>query len=1258
MSQLIPSTTPSREFKDHEGTVTAVAPFPDRQRMVTSSEDKTLRLWDLNTGIMLNKMEGHRGEVWALGLSRDGQLIASGDENGELMAWHGETGEPLTQTIKAHSTRIMSLDFSPGGTMLATGSRDGMTILLSMKTWQLVGNPIRSSGCVVCVRHSPSGELLAIATTNNIEIYNPPTSSECVANFKAHIGWILSLAWTPDGTHLLSGGYEEDPTIRVWDASTWQQVGDAWTGHTSCINAIAIHPSGTLVASASNDSNVCLWRLSDRQTIAIFQHSSPMLCVTFSADGKHILSGGQDEMISEWAVPKLAQILAINTTARNACIAGDLPTAEQLLTQEINIDANNYASYADRSLLMARKHNWDNALQDATKSVDIQPSLTGYISKGIALLGKKKILDAMSAFDVAFLFANEDSNIIHFILLIKACHHDEAILFLDELVTVRPDDDPLACRIVGAYLLVQLGSNAMDDGNHNQAADWLAVAVGATGFSSTYPIHSMYEDLVVLFGWDLKSLWRNARQKGCEALLRACRLEEALELYRDMMNLSNENTKASDLDWSNGKSGSIMSCRLQPSSAFYPAFKQECSTLCVANGDAALTASDYDTAIESYSAAIDLNSASDTILANRSKARLGILLWEDALLDADKVIELNPSSHVGYQLKYAALHGAQRYDEAIEAFQMMLSKLDGAPDTQIRKFHDQYVSPSKAAGLIQNAIGVQLDAAPLRLLNTATGLVCDREAQISAFKTSTEYTELLLLTVKHPDLRMERIAEAVAMYFRCAMLSHRWDGKEPLLHEIQGKVVYKLKAAGSTVKLQSFCKLARDTGYHWAWVDSCCIDQNNNVELSKSLNSMFSWYRCSALTAVYLSDVPPSSKSGALAKSAWNTRGWTVPEFLAPNVIRFYQQDWTPYLDVRSLNHKESAMIMEELQDATGIDACSLVTFQPGMRDPREKLQWASTRVTTVPEDGAYSLFGIFGVQLPILYGENKQKALGRLLQMIVARSGDITVLDWIGKSSEFNSCLPADISSYGAPPYPQPSLSNDEMQMSLCLLQSMDSVELASKLYSMLENLTAPRFADCRLHLPCIAFRITEVKRRPGEDQGAQSTYGLKADGLHDLLITTEDKLIQFSRARPTRQTFLLVRPWDRRLLELPDFAECSEPESPLDDKFPGGSPEEEELADSESHSRALQLMVRLGLPFGSLLLAQQRGGEYKRIASDHDIIAQVKDIAASVHNVMDIRTVEILRLAIHQTPSYTIMAPSASSTTTPQSLDTFAII
>ncbi|KAG1725183.1 hypothetical protein EDB19DRAFT_1756960 [Suillus lakei] len=100
------------------------------------------------------------------------------------------------------------------------------------------------------------------------------------------------------------------------------------------------------------------------------------------------------------------------------------------------------------------------------------------------------------------------------------------------------------------------------------------------------------------------------------------------------MDMIDDNTKASCLDWSN-------------------AFKEDCSKLCLDNRHAALAAGDHDSAIGLYSAVINVNSASDAVFASRSKAMLEKMLWTEALLDAQKVVELNPSSHVGYKSEHS-----------------------------------------------------------------------------------------------------------------------------------------------------------------------------------------------------------------------------------------------------------------------------------------------------------------------------------------------------------------------------------------------------------------------------------------------------------------------------------------------------------------------------------------------------------------------------------------------------------------------------
>ncbi|KAG2049768.1 hypothetical protein BDR06DRAFT_961027, partial [Suillus hirtellus] len=246
-------------------------------------------------------------------------------------------------------------------------------------------------------------------------------------------------------------------------------------------------------------------------------------------------------------------ILAI-TAARIACVNGDLSTAKDLLTQDINTDPNNHTSYAHRC-------EEDHALQDAMNSINIEPSLTGYISKGIALCGKGRMPDARAAFDIASMYMDQDPQILHFLLLIKvialfnADQHDEANLLLKELTTGCPNADTRTCRILEAYLHSQLGIKALDGAHHDEATVHFTATLNCSNLPLKLNIHEIYEDLVVLFGWDLKSLWLTAHQKRCDALLRAGELQDAVRSYQYMMDHIDKTTKASCLEWSKGKSG-------------------------------------------------------------------------------------------------------------------------------------------------------------------------------------------------------------------------------------------------------------------------------------------------------------------------------------------------------------------------------------------------------------------------------------------------------------------------------------------------------------------------------------------------------------------------------------------------------------------------------------------------------------------------------------------------------------------------------
>ncbi|KIO01073.1 hypothetical protein M404DRAFT_150985, partial [Pisolithus tinctorius Marx 270] len=305
--------------------------------------------------------------------------------------------------------------------------------------------------------------------------------------------------------------------------------------------------------------------------------------------------------------------------------------------------------------------------------------------------------------------------------------------------------------------------------------------------------------------------------------------------------------------------------------------------------------------------------------------------------------------------------------------------------------------------LIRKGFFDTVEKFPLRLLHTQTGMLCNRDAQLSHFERSPQYKQLLSSTSPPGSQQLEReIRDTVSKCFRFAMLSHRWGSGEPLLRDIEGKTIYNLRGTDGGAKLQRFCILAFEHNFQWAWSDTCCIDKDSSAELQEAIGSMFSWYHQSSLTIVYLSDV---FDGGSLADSVWFKRGWTLQELLASRTVLFYTHDWSPYRNCNAANHKTDPALLIELQKATGVAERYLEDFYPGMEDARSRLHWASGRRTTRPEDVAYSLFGIFQVHLPVLYGEYGENALGRLLAEIISRSGDVSVLDWVGEPSSFNSC-------------------------------------------------------------------------------------------------------------------------------------------------------------------------------------------------------------------------------------------------------------
>lgn len=191
-------------------------------------------------------------------------------------------------------------------------------------------------------------------------------------------------------------------------------------------------------------------------------------------------------------------------------------------------------------------------------------------------------------------------------------------------------------------------------------------------------------------------------------------------------------------------------------------------------------------------------------------------------------------------------------------------------------------------------------------------------------------------------------------------------------------------------KIKKCCELAERHGFKWLWIDTCCIDKSSSAELSEAINSMYRYYSLARLCYAYLRDVQWLDTHYSLPRfyeSKWHTRGWTLQELIAPEIVVFLSQSWSII--------GTKADLAGDLELITKVPATVLtLEASPAEKSVAQRMSWAASRHTTRSEDEAYCLLGIFGINMPTLYGEGRQ-AFRRLQEEIMKKSPDTTVFAW-----------------------------------------------------------------------------------------------------------------------------------------------------------------------------------------------------------------------------------------------------------------------
>ncbi|KAL4078823.1 hypothetical protein V8B97DRAFT_1864703 [Scleroderma yunnanense] len=279
----------------------------------------------------------------------------------------------------------------------------------------------------------------------------------------------------------------------------------------------------------------------------------------------------------------------------------------------------------------------------------------------------------------------------------------------------------------------------------------------------------------------------------------------------------------------------------------------------------------------------------------------------------------------------------------------------------------------------------------MRFINTATFL--EKELGIDEEKG-----------VNHRAVVLESRDDPSTQY---AILSHRWIERHGKDMEVKYEDIVELakieedkrdqvRKRDGYQKILHSCLQANRDGLQWIWVDTCCIDRRNSAELSEAIHSMYRWYENASVCYAYLHDVAdssfPSERHDARFPASngwpeWFSRGWTLQELIAPRNVQFFNKDWQPIGDKKTLAHILTVI--------TRIPKEILENGLPSNRPcVAQIMSWAADRTTTRLEDRAYSLLGLLGINMAMLYGEGKG-AFQRLQREIIQTLNDFSIFAW-----------------------------------------------------------------------------------------------------------------------------------------------------------------------------------------------------------------------------------------------------------------------
>jgi len=291
----------------HMAPVRSVAFFPDGKTVVTASEDRTLRIWDVSTGHVLRTLADQPGDFRAVAVSHDGGLVAAASAEKVIQVWDAASGDPVF-TLTGHEGSVRSVAFSPTAKLLASGSEDRTVRIWDTASGEELKSLRAHRSAVRSVAFSPDGRSLVSGggvshRPGEARVWDLSTGKRRFS-LRGHTEPVTAVAFSRDSRTIATASW--DHTLKTWDAHTGQEL-VTMRGHGEGVLSVAFSPDGWTLASGSGARNmpgvVKLWDVASGQERATLKgHSGGVLSGAFSPDGRSLATGSFDDTLKLWDV--------------------------------------------------------------------------------------------------------------------------------------------------------------------------------------------------------------------------------------------------------------------------------------------------------------------------------------------------------------------------------------------------------------------------------------------------------------------------------------------------------------------------------------------------------------------------------------------------------------------------------------------------------------------------------------------------------------------------------------------------------------------------------------------------------------------------------------------------------------------------------------------------------------------------------------------------------------------------------------------